>query len=136
MILLAAVLALSVPALVELPRRPTDGTTPTCPDESTWNALVAHLSGPGCRIVPAFRRGRFVGLRLFGLRPGSPLVSAGFEKGDLLVAADGIDFTTPATLAAVLSSSGPATVTVERRGVRHELQPGCVARVTVPAQQR
>jgi hypothetical protein len=135
-VLLDLLLTVFVPAVVEVPRRSVDVPAPRCPDGATQNALVAHLSGPGCRIVPVFRRSHFVGLRLLGLRPGTPLVGAGFEKGDVLVAADGVALVTPAALSALFSTPGPATVTVERRGVRHELRPGCIARVPEPDQQR
>ena len=113
MVVVALLFSLSWPALVEAPRPPGPVV-----DTVAAGALWAHLSGPGCRIVPAYRRGRIVGIKLFGIRPGSPLAVDGFENGDILVAADGVPLTTAAAVWSLSSSTGPTTVTIERRGVQ------------------
>ena len=116
--LLAILLSLSGPALVEIPG-PLGPAVAV--DDTLVQALKAHLAGPGCRLVPAFRGGRAVGVRLFGIRPGSPLAREGFENGDILVAADGVALTTPAALLALSTSTTPTALTIERRGVQRAL---------------
>ena len=41
------------------------------------NALVGHLLGPGCRLAPAFERGRVIGIKLFGVGRAPALQAAG-----------------------------------------------------------
>jgi hypothetical protein len=86
------------------------------------NGLVAHLSGPGCRLVPAYARGRVIGLRLFGVARSPALRAAGLEERDVLVRAGGLDLTRPEELrelGALPSSPTPLAVLVERQGRRH-----------------
>lgn len=47
------------------------------------------------RLVPETRDGRVVGLRLFGIRPDSPLGGVGLVNGDRLESINGFDVSTP-----------------------------------------
>jgi hypothetical protein len=88
-------------------------------DDNHVNGLVAHLAGPGCRLVPAYARGRVVGLRLFGVARSPALRAAGLEERDVLVRAGGLDLTRPEELRALPWSPTPLAVVVERHGRRH-----------------
>jgi type II secretory pathway component PulC len=68
------------------------------------------------------RRGQVVGVRLFGITPGSPLRAWGLENGDILVAAGGEALTRPEALLRLASLTGPLPLTVERRGQRLALE--------------
>lgn len=47
------------------------------------------------RMVPVTRDGRVTGIRLFGMRAGSPLTQLGFHNGDELRSVNGYDLTSP-----------------------------------------
>lgn len=49
----------------------------------------------GLRVVPELRDGKVIGLRLFGIRPGSLLGTLGLKNGDRLEAINGFDLTSP-----------------------------------------
>jgi len=87
-------------------------------DDVGGNALLRHLFGPGCRLVPAFERGRVIGFKLFGVGRAPALQAAGLEDGDVLVQIGGVDLARPEGPLSLSSSSGPLAVTVLRRGER------------------
>lgn len=93
---------------------PTAAAAATRPRDSTPAAAAGHVGGalreaggeddaaapaslltdrprmpPVARLVPVSAGGRLAGVRLIGGPPDSPLVRAGLEPGDLLVAIDG-----------------------------------------------
>lgn len=71
------------------------------------------------RIVPARGDGGFIGLRLYGVRPGSPLAQLGLKNGDVVVRVGGFDVSAPdKALEAYAKLRGASEVKVEivRRG--------------------
>jgi general secretion pathway protein C len=76
------------------------------------------------RVVPEARAGAVVGLRLFGVKPGSLLDTLGIRNGDRLETINGFRVANPeqALIAyARLRSASRLVVHVERRGVPVEL---------------
>lgn len=70
------------------------------------------------RIIPAFRDGKPIGVRLYAIRPNSALDRLGFQNGDTLLAINGLELSTPEkVLGAVtkLRSASSLTVSLERR---------------------
>jgi general secretion pathway protein C len=49
----------------------------------------------GVRVVPEQQRGTIIGLRLFGIRPGSLLAAIGLKSGDRLESINGFSVGTP-----------------------------------------
>ncbi len=47
------------------------------------------------RVIPHEVEGRTVGVKVFGIRPGSMLDALGFQNGDLVRSVDGLDIATP-----------------------------------------
>ena len=47
------------------------------------------------RVVPTLRDGKLIGVKLYAIRPGSPLAAIGLENGDTLRAINDIPLTTP-----------------------------------------
>jgi type II secretory pathway component PulC len=83
---------------------------------------VARLVGdPGAaRVVPALRDGAPAGVKLFGIRPGSPLAAIGLENGDTVRAIDDVPMSSPGAALEVyrLQAAPPdhLDLDVERRG--------------------
>lgn len=72
------------------------------------------------RIVPEMRDGVVVGIRLFGVRPGSLAWKLGFENGDLLRSINGDDISQPEQALrayAKLREASDLYVLLERHGV-------------------
>jgi membrane-associated protease RseP (regulator of RpoE activity) len=72
------------------------------------------------RIVPEMRDGVVVGIRLFGIRPGSLAWKLGFENGDLLRSINGDDISQPEQALrayAKLREASDLYVLLERHGV-------------------
>ena len=57
---------------------------------ATEEALKRHA-----RVMPSLREGTFTGLKLYGLRPESPLWQLGFKNGDTMIALDERSLATP-----------------------------------------
>lgn len=62
--------------------------------------LDAQLQRPGdlarsARIMPRYVDGALHGLRLYAVRPSSPLVALGLKNGDTVLTLDGVDLATP-----------------------------------------
>jgi general secretion pathway protein C len=77
------------------------------------------------RIVPESKHGRIVGVRLFGVRPDSPLGLLGFENGDRVESVDGIKLSAPERALeayARFRNSDHVRVIVTRRGVKTLLE--------------
>jgi len=73
------------------------------------------------RIVPEQENGRVVGIRLFGVKPGSLMGALGFENGDRLERINGYDMTSPDHALEAYSrlrSASDLAVQVTRRGQR------------------
>lgn len=72
------------------------------------------------RATPVTQKGAVIGLRLQGLRPGSPLFDLGLRGGDLIRHINGLEFTTPEkALELYVSLRGATKVQVQvRRGKR------------------
>jgi general secretion pathway protein C len=73
----------------------------------------------GVRIVPEQQNGNVIGIRLFGVTPGSLLAAAGFENGDRLENVNGFEVGTPEqmmTAYARLRASDHLTARVNRAG--------------------
>jgi general secretion pathway protein C len=71
------------------------------------------------RIAPERKDGNVVGIRLFGVRPGSLLESLGIENGDRLESVNGFDITSPEKALqayARLRGAGNLTLKINRRG--------------------
>ena len=47
------------------------------------------------RVVPTLRDGQFIGVKLYAIRPGSPLAAIGLENGDTVRAINDVPLTTP-----------------------------------------
>ena len=47
------------------------------------------------RIIPTLRHGQPLGVKLYAIRPGSPLAAIGLENGDTLLAINDVALTTP-----------------------------------------
>jgi general secretion pathway protein C len=47
------------------------------------------------RVVPEQERGKLVGIRLFGIKPGSLLETLGFQSGDRIDSINGLEITSP-----------------------------------------
>jgi general secretion pathway protein C len=58
--------------------------------------LERALQGPahGARIVPAVHQGALSGVKLYAIRPGSPLASIGLQNGDTVRAINDVPVTT------------------------------------------
>lgn len=48
-----------------------------------------------CRVVPAFRRGEPIGVKIFSARPGSLFAQVGLESGDIVTRVNGYDIKSP-----------------------------------------
>jgi general secretion pathway protein C len=73
----------------------------------------------GVRIVPEQQNGNVIGIRLFGVTPGSLLQTIGFENGDRLESVNGFEMGTPEqmmTAYARLRMSEHLTARVNRAG--------------------
>jgi general secretion pathway protein C len=71
------------------------------------------------RIAPERKDGDLVGIRLFGIRPGTLLQTLGFENGDRLESINGLPITSPETALRAygrLRSASDLNVTLNRRG--------------------
>lgn len=70
------------------------------------------------RIIPQQEDGRVVGLRLFGIRAGSPMAALGLRNGDVLVSIAGHDVSSPdaalEAYAEVRGATGPVEVEIRR----------------------
>ncbi len=76
------------------------------------------------RAIPVMDGGRITGVRLFGIRGGSPLAAAGLANGDTISHVDGAAITGPdVALGALgrLRSGAPVRVTVTSRGASREV---------------
>ncbi len=47
------------------------------------------------RVVPTLRDGQFIGVKLYAIRPDSPLAAIGFQNGDTVRAINDVPLTTP-----------------------------------------
>ena len=77
------------------------------------------------RIIPVERRGRVVGVQVFGVRPGDLLARLGVESGDVIMRLNEFDIATPdCCLRAYtrLRQSDSIDVLIERRGRRVTLR--------------
>ncbi|HUH01520.1 MAG TPA: PDZ domain-containing protein [Kofleriaceae bacterium] len=82
--------------------------------------LLADITGRRlARVVPAMENGRPVGIKVYAMRPNSPLAKAGIRNGDTIHAVGGTPLESFDDLGAVLAAAArTSTVTVEitRRG--------------------
>lgn len=72
------------------------------------------------RIVPELRDGKAIGIRVFGIRPGSLPSLLGLQNGDLLESIDGYSMTSPENALQVyaqLRRASALNVRLQRRGV-------------------
>jgi general secretion pathway protein C len=71
------------------------------------------------RVIPQMRDGQAVGMKLFGIRPRSPLASLGLQNGDAVTLVQGQPITTPdkaLEIYAGLKTAKKIEVTIERKG--------------------
>ena len=82
--------------------------------------LEAQAATMGCgRVAPVHRDGSVVGVRLYGVRPGSVLALLGLENGDTVVALNGYDLGDPNRVLEAygrLRQSETFTLEILRRG--------------------
>lgn len=103
-----------VPGVMAFPRRDVDRWLQTGP------ALLRNT-----RIVPFFRGGRVVGVRVYGVRRGEGLARLGIADGDLIQRVNGLDIASPDRCLeayARLRQSDEVVVDLERRGRRLTLR--------------
>jgi len=66
------------------------------PEDATRIRRLEEPRSPfGVRFVPTRQDGRLVGLRVFGIRPGSLLSSLGLQNGDRLESINGLEIASP-----------------------------------------
>lgn len=86
----------------------------------TRDLLAANASLlTSARFVPAVRDGKAVGMRLFGIRPGTPVAALGFQNGDTLLTVAGQSITGPEQALeayAKVRRDDSVDVQIERRG--------------------
>ena len=77
-------------------------------------------------MVPAIRDRDRRGVKLYGIRPGSPAAALNFKNGDMLVSVDGIALRSQEenqrAWTRVLEHQGTVVVTFERKGKTFELR--------------
>lgn len=85
--------------------------------ESTLAKLDRRMTD--CRIVPAFREGHAIGVKLFSIRPGTFFASLGLQNGDLIQRVNGFDLKDPEgalSAYASLTAARHFEVDIERGG--------------------
>jgi general secretion pathway protein C len=84
-------------AAVEVPATPArQDAAAAAATGASRNRLENPMSSLGSlRFVPAKQDGKVVGLRLFGIRPGSLLSTLGLQNGDRLESINGFDIASP-----------------------------------------
>ena len=85
--------------------------------------LEQAMKDPGvARIVPTLRHGSLVGVKLYAIRPGSPLTAIGIENGDTLRAINDVPIASPDAVLEVVGGFGREPdhydLDIERRGQR------------------
>lgn len=101
----------SAEARIDELERETDPPEPTTPDPPPDDAETVRIQFPkdkfdslfqdpkrlmqSGRIVPVQNDGHVTGLRIFGVRPGSPLDQLGFRNGDVVRRVNELDVTSP-----------------------------------------
>lgn len=86
--------------------------------ERALNALVN--GGTHCTSVPAFESGRAIGVKVFGVRPGSLSAALGFENGDIITHIGTREILDPDNALEAyhrLLTADATTVTYRRRGI-------------------
>jgi hypothetical protein len=95
---------------IELPRA----------DRDAWLADSGELAR-SARVVPHQEGGVVVGVRLYGIRPSSPMARLGFSNGDTVYAVNGYSMASPERVLEAYSALRDATeyrVDLSRRGER------------------
>jgi membrane-associated protease RseP (regulator of RpoE activity) len=102
---------------------------PGRPPAEPATAQPQHAGGPGYGVylgtIPAFGGEPVRGVRLQGVRQGSPAEKAGLRRGDVIVSFDGAEVANLEEFAAVLFRAAPGSrveIVVERDGARVPLQ--------------
>lgn len=84
--------------------------------------LEQAMSDPKvARIVPTLHDGRMIGVKLYAIRPGSPLTAIGLENGDTLLAVNDVSITTADSileLYRIHAAPDHFDLDIERRGER------------------
>lgn len=107
-----------VAALVSKIRRLS--TTEFHIDRAAWDTALEQQESlfRAVRVVPESRAGKNVGLRVFGIRPGTLLGELGLQNGDLILNINGFEIGTPERALnafATLRSAPQLRVQLERR---------------------
>ena len=87
-------------------------------DRASLDAVLEDRLSVG-RLVPETRDGQVIGLRLFGIKPGSPLSTLGLMNGDRIEAINGYAIGTPEQALEAYGHLRTATtfnIALERRG--------------------
>lgn len=90
--------------------------------QATFDRAVNSFvnGGTPCALVPAFEGGRAIGVKLFGIRPGSLLAALGFENGDIVTRVGTLEIVDPQNAFEayqMLYEADATTVTYRRRGI-------------------
>ena len=64
-------------------------------DREIIGQVMANPAQLGARAVPAQSNGKITGIRLYGIRAGSPLTAIGLESGDTVQTINGYELTSP-----------------------------------------
>jgi type II secretory pathway component PulC len=85
------------------------------------DAILADTDGlaRSARIVPYYRDGKVLGMKLFGIRPGSYYSRLGILNGDAILSIDGMDIASPEKALEVYSRvarKSSLKIEIERRG--------------------
>jgi len=86
-----------------------------------WSEIARRES----RIVPEVRDGLAIGFRVWAVRPDGLIAAAGFRNGDVVVAVNGYELTSPDKALKVytkLRNARHYTIDIERRGRRMKLE--------------
>lgn len=76
------------------------------------------------RVVPEQEKGRLVGIRLYGIKPGSLLEAVGFENGDRIETVNGLEISNPESALAAyaqLRAADRLVVKINRKGNASEI---------------
>lgn len=90
---------------------------------SSFDQLLANPDALArqARIVPAITNGQPFGLKLYAIRPGSIYLALGLRNGDTLRSINGVDLSTPDTLATLKDATALQILVVRRTGVEETL---------------
>jgi len=100
---------------------PASATTTQVVDVRRADLEQAMQDPKIARIVPALRDGRPAGMKIYAIRPGSPLTAIGIQNGDTLLAINDLPMVSPESALEVFRSQRNPDhydLDIQRRGER------------------